>query len=341
MPAAVNRGDPVVVCLTPVKDERAVLPRFLDCAAMWADHIVVLDQCSTDGSREVAAAHPKVRLLLNDDPTYDEAGRQRTLLAAAREIPGRRVLVALDADEALSANVLHSRAWRGALSAEPGTVLRLRWASLLPGLQRAWISPDLIAFGLVDDGRDHRGPRIHSTRLPATAGQPFVALEDVRVLHYQFATRERNESKQRWYQCWERLHHPGKRPIQIYRQYHRLDAVPESEVEAVRPEWLRDYAEAGLDMTAVPPPASWYRWDEEVLDWVIEHGPSTFERLDIWEVDYEVLARRFGRDTNGVRLDDPRGAVTRAVHRLLALTQAHAGRRSVRVAQRALIPFGW
>jgi hypothetical protein len=341
MPGGAHGSDAVVVCLTPVKDEKPVLKRFLACAALWADHIVVLDQCSTDGSREVAAAHPKVRLLLNDDPTYDEAARQRALLAAAREIPGRRVLVALDADEALSANVLRSRAWREAVRAEPGTVLRLRWASILPGFQRAWISPDLIAFGLVDDGRGHSGPRIHSSRLPAGPEQRSIAIEDVRVLHYQFATWERNRSKQRWYQCWERLHDPRKRPIQIYRQYHGLDALPEAEVQALRPEWFHGYTELGLDMTSVPPPEPWYRWDEEVLDWLVEHGPSTFERLDIWDLDYESLARRLGRKTDGLRLGDPRGPGTRLIHRCLARTQAHAGRRSVRLAQRALIPFGW
>jgi glycosyltransferase involved in cell wall biosynthesis len=341
MTAGTQGGDPVVVCVTPVRDERAVLERFLACAALWADHIVVLDQCSTDGSREVAAAHPKVRLLLNDDPTYDEAARQRVLLGAAREIPGRRVLVALDADEALSANVLRSRAWHDAIRAAPGTILRLRWASILPGFARAWISPDLIAFGLVDDGRVHTGPPIHSRRLPAGLDQPSLALEDVRVLHYQFATYERNRSKQRWYQCWERLHDPRKRPIQIYRQYHRLDALPDAEVQPLRADWFGGYMEAGLDMRSLPPPEPWYRWDEEVLDWLVEHGPSKFERLDIWDLDYEALARRLGRPTDGRPLGDPRGPGTRLIHRALARTQAHAGRRGVRLVQRALIPFGW
>jgi glycosyltransferase involved in cell wall biosynthesis len=340
MPGAAH-GDPVVICLTPVKDEQPILGRFLDSAAVWADHIIVLDQCSTDGSREVAAAHPKVRLLLNDDPTYDESARQRTLLEAAREIPGRRVLVALDADEALSANVLRSRAWHDALRAPPGTTLHLRWASLLPGLERAWISPEQIAFGFVDDGRAHAGPQIHSGRLPARADQPRLELEDVRVLHYQFAAWERNKSKQRWYQCWEWLHEPGKRPIQIYRQYHRLDALPDSEVQAVDPEWLCAYEAAGLDMTALPPAEPWYRWDEEVLDWIIEHGPHTFERLNIWDPDYADLAQRLGKPANGVRLDDPRGWSTRLIHLWLAHTQGGAGRRSIRLAQRALIPFGW
>jgi hypothetical protein len=340
VPEAAAISPPTVICVTPVRNERDGLERFLLCAAEWADHIVVLDQCSVDGSRETAAGHPKVRLIVNDDPSYDEYARQRRLLEAAREIPGRRLVMALDADEALSANVLDSAEWRAALAAEPGTVLRLRWANLLPGCRRAWIPPEPIAFGFVDDGREHRGHAIHSARIPSGEDQPWLVLEDVRVLHYQYAAWERMKSKQRWYQCWERLHHPAKRPIQLYRQYHVMDAIPPEQVQAVDSAWFAAYRAAGIDMTAVVD-APWHSWDEEVLDWLLEYGPEAFARLDVWEPDYESLARRLKRPTNGVRLSDPRGYWTRLVHRWLARTQARAGERSVRLAQRLLIPFGW
>jgi glycosyltransferase involved in cell wall biosynthesis len=328
------------VCVTPVRNERDALERFLRCAGEWADHIVVLDQCSTDGSRDLAARDPKVRLIVNDDPAYDEAARQRRLLQAAREIPGRRLVMALDADEALTANVLESAEWQMALTAEAGTVLRLRWANLLPGCDRAWIPPEPIAFGFIDDGREHRGPAIHSTRIPAGDDQPSLVLQDVRVLHYQYAAWNRMKSKQRWYQCWERLHHPRKRPIQLYRQYHVMDAIPDEQVHAVDPAWFAAYQRVGIDMTTVadgPAPA----WDEQVLDWIIEYGPDTFARLDVWQPDYEALARRLDRSTNGVALSDPRGRATRVVHRWLARTQPRAAARWVRLLQRCLIPFGW
>jgi hypothetical protein len=340
MADSADLASPTVVCVTPVRNERDHLGRFLGCAAEWADHVVILDQCSTDGSRELAAAHPKVRLIVNDDPTYDEHARQARLLQAARELPGRRVIMALDADEALSANVLTSSEWSHALKAAPGTVLRLRWANLLPGCRRAWIPPEPIPFGFVDDGREHRGGAIHSARVPAAAEQPSLTLRDVYVLHYQYAAWQRMKSKQRWYQCWERVHHPWKRPIQLYRQYHIMDAIPEEQVQRVPPRWFRGYAAKGVEMTAVVE-SPWHPWDEDVLDWLLEVGPAAFARLDVWDPDYEALARRLGRPTNGVRLSDPRGPVTRLVHSWLARTQGRAGDRSVRMTQRLLVPFGW
>lgn len=329
-----------VVCVTPVKNEEWILERFLRCAAMWADHIIVLDQCSTDRSRDIAAAHPKVRLIVNDDPQFDEQRRQRRLLDAAREIPGRRLIMALDADEALSADALSSAEWAAAREASPGTVLRLRWANLLPGFDRAWTPDHHIPFGFVDDGREHHGAAIHNDRLPVREDRPSIVFRQHFVLHYQYAAWSRMKSKQRWYQCWERLNQPHKRPIQLYRQYHHMDAIPDDQVRAVDDGWFGDYESAGIEMQTVREQC-WYPWDEDVLEWLVAHGPRTFGRLDVWEPDYRALAVHLNDAETADLVADPRGTATRLVHAWLARTQGRADRRLTRLAQRALIPLGW
>jgi hypothetical protein len=326
--------------LTPVKNEEWILERFLRCAATWADHIIVLDQCSTDRSREIAAAHPKVRLILDEDPHYDELRRQRMLLDAAREIPGRRLIMALDADEALSADTVSSPEWVAALGSPAGTVLCLRWANLLPGLDRAWTPARQIPFGFIDDGRDHNGTAIHNTRVPAGVDQPFIELGNRFVLHYQYAAWSRMKSKQRWYQCWERLHQPHKRPIQLYRQYHFMDAIPDSQIRPLDKRWFASYEADGIDMASVSE-QRWYPWDEDVLAWLIAYGSRTFAKLDVWDTDYAALAEHVRDAGSAALLADPRGAGTRLVHAWLARTQSQSDRRLIRLAQRALIPLGW
>jgi Glycosyl transferase family 2 len=331
-----------VVCVTPVKNEAWTLPRFLDCASLWADHIVIADQGSTDGSREIAQRWEKVTLVDNPAGAYDEGARQRLLLEAAREIvPGRRLVVAIDADEALSANVLSSPEWRAALEASEGTVLRFDWVNLQPGFETSWIPPEPLALGIVDDGSDHRGESIHSTRVPTADGAPELVLRDVKALHYQHASPSRMRSKQRWYQCWERVNHPGKRPIQLYRQYHQMDGVPSSWVHAVDPAWLAGYEERGIDMRSVPDDEVHW-WDAEVIDWIAEHGVSPFRRLDIWDVDWGRVAQQMGRELPPEAARDPRNRTERAVHAWLERTQrSKAGSRRVRLMQRLLIPLGW
>ena len=114
-----------LICLTPVRNEAWVLERFLQCASVWADHIVVADQISDDGSREIAARHPKVILVDNPASDYNEGERHRLLFERARQIPAaRRVMIALDADEVLSADWEQSDEWAMLRSAKPGTAIR-------------------------------------------------------------------------------------------------------------------------------------------------------------------------------------------------------------------------
>jgi hypothetical protein len=83
-----------VICLTPVKNEGDQIDRFLKCASLWADHIIVCYQNSTDASTEIALNYEKVNLIENPSVKFNELERQKILLAKAREIPGKKLLIA-------------------------------------------------------------------------------------------------------------------------------------------------------------------------------------------------------------------------------------------------------
>ena len=45
-----------------VKNEESVMQRCLECVSLWADEIIVVDTGSTDRTKEIASAYPKVKL---------------------------------------------------------------------------------------------------------------------------------------------------------------------------------------------------------------------------------------------------------------------------------------
>jgi hypothetical protein len=329
-----------VICLTPVRNEASVLEHFLNSASTWADRIVVADQGSSDGSREIAGRFPKVTLVDNPSGRYDEVARQRLLIEEARRTPGRRLIVALDADEGLTWGSWATSEWDELRRAHEGTTAFFDWVNLLPGLADCWIPRERVPFAFVDDGRPHHGAAIHNARVPVSERPPPLVLDAVKVLHFQYVDWARMKSKQRWYQCWEALHHPKKRPIQLYRQYHRMDAFPPAEIHPVNPDWVRGHADQAENHRPADSPQV-FHWDKDVLGWLLERGPKRFRRLDIWDVDWEEVAAHVARPVVPGSLADPRSRTERTVHRWLRRTQGRSDRRTTRLLQRALIPLGW
>ena len=335
---------PTVILLTPVKNEAWILERFLRAASLWADHVVLADQQSTDATREIAARFPKVTVVDNDSGRYDEAARQRLLLAAARNLPAaggpdaRRVLLALDADEFLAADFADQPGWHEILAAPPGTVVRLDRVNVAPGATTGWVADPGYLFGFVDDGSDHGGETIHSARLPTPEGAPVLHPDGLKVLHLQFVDWPRMKSKQRWYQCWERLEHPAKRPVTLFRQYNYMDADL-GRATPLPAAWTARYDAEGIALGATDG-APFHHWDRDVLGWMATHGPDRFRRLAVWDVDWNRVNAVAGV-APGRRFDDPRTPFERRVLAWLARTQPHADRLPVRIAQKLLHPLGW
>ena len=312
---------PVVICLCPVRNEAWILDRFIRAAALWADHIIIADQGSTDGSREIALAHPKVRLIENPQKAWGEKERQELLLAAAREIPGPRLLLALDADEALSGNFTTSPEWSTLLNARPGTNIYMERGDLYPFCQDIGVFHSPWLFGFMDDGRAHNGTFIHGPRVPCDPHGPALYLAEIKVLHYQYTDWARMKSKHRRYEVIESLHDPKRGAISIYRQYHHMDSRNPWRMP-VPAAWFADYQAAGLDMTSTRVDGL-YETDKEVLRALEQHGARRFAKLAIWDVDWTAIARAHGWE-RPERFADPRSKLEKRVHVWLARSQEPA-----------------
>lgn len=298
---------PKIICLTPVRDEAWILERFLACASLWADHIIIADQHSTDGSREIAARFPKV-ILVDNPPgdNFNEYQMRSVLFDRAREIPGPRILVVLDADEVLTANCQSSPEWQMILNAEPGITFQLSCLNLWPGSQQYWHGMLFKRIYVDDDAPYATDNVIHTNHLPKSVNSSLVTLQEIHFLHFKYTDWARMESRNRWYQCWELINCPTRHPIDLFRLHHLQDYVEQNnQLRTVKPEWFARYEEQGIEMRSVQV-ASAYRWDNEVTKLLKEHGSEYFSALDIWE----------RQETN-----DPRSKSQKLLHHYLRATQ--------------------
>ena len=82
---------PLLIVLTPVRNEAWILPAFLKATSLWADYIIIADQMSTDGSRDIYAQYEKVILVDNPRTEMHQARTRQLLFDAAKKIEGDKI----------------------------------------------------------------------------------------------------------------------------------------------------------------------------------------------------------------------------------------------------------
>ena len=281
-----------LVVLTPVKNEEWILERFLTATSQFADVIIVADQYSTDGSRDICRRFSKVILIENPERNYNEEYRQRLLIAAARRaVPGPRVLLALDADEIVSADTVHSAGWASVKKAPPGTVLRFPKPDILGNANYCRPSAAPFALGYVDDGREHEGLVFHSQRLPGSEQNPKLDVEDICFLHFGMAREHEYFARVRLYCVQEKLARSKSwKARMLYYSPHVLRARLAAVALPLHKSWLAGWDAQGIDLRTHPSSED-NHFNRQVLELFAVHGESMFWWDDIWEFDWERYQR--------------------------------------------------
>lgn len=306
---------PIIICLTPVKNEAWILDKFLQCTSVWADHIIIADQNSTDGSKEIAQTYDKVILIENNNPEYNEPQRQTLLINEARKIPGKRLLITLDADEFFTADFKNTENWTQMLNSKPGDVFGFHWINLLPDFKKAWISDGCFPWAFMDDNSPHSGEPIHSPRVPLKSWTEIIPMKQIRVLHYQYIHWKRMQDKHVYYQCLERVKFPHKSAVEIYRMYHHMNGIPKNKLVNISDSWFLIYEDFGIKMREIELNSSnWFIAEAQKM--IEAYGRKTFKKDAIWE--------------NTQLSPDPRNFLDKTIHFWLRKTMMHANSKIVK-----------
>lgn len=271
-----------LVVLTPVKNESWFLPIFCKSTSIWADYIIIADQNSTDGSKEIASQFPKVVIIDNKSSDLDEDYRNRILLEKARELVGYNgILFRIDADEIFTPN-FNSTDWIKIRQSKPGTFWRFRWIQINKDLSSYWETKGVTTYGaFVDDGREYDTHGLIHCRdmfAPSSLDSRCVA-QEIGLLHFQFVDWKRMQSKHRWYQCYERINFPKKSAIDIFRIYHWM-YNPSLNFNSFPVKWTEDYHEKyGIKLNSYIK-EDHYWWDDKVRDYFLEYSPAYFNHTE-------------------------------------------------------------
>lgn len=322
---------PKLVCLTPVRNEAWCLDIFLKCTYLWADYIIIVDQNSKDGSREIARKYQKVILIENDSEVYDEEGRQKLLINESRKIPGDKILITLDADEVFTANFINTNDWVRILNSNPGEVFGIQWANICPDKKSYFPSTFYYPWVFHDDGiTEHKkySGWIHSMRIPfpTNADAGYYKVIDFKVFHFAWIDQKRVESKNRYYQCLVCLNNPNEHFISLFRSYNgrKRKIIP------IPYKWLEYYKTNNIDLLeslVLMMPLYWY--DFEVKDQFIKYGFTNFKYLDIWnkvwidDMKYQL------------EISDPRNIIIKLFHIYLRKSQNFSNSLVIRLLDKA------
>lgn len=310
-----------VICLTPVKNERWILNNFLKAASIWADHIILSDQMSSDNSREIVRKYPKVILIENSNQEdFDEYRIRNPLVEAARKIVGKKLLIALDADEVLTPN-FKVEEWHHLKQLPEGTIIRFPIYNIGRNFEYYWKPNSNIPIGYIDDGAIYKSGLIHASRLfdPVASTKHVYDVKDIAMLHLQYIYWDRMMMKQRWYQCFEKIKFPHKSPIEIYRKYHHMYSLTNNDYKVLPSWWIKEYKRLGVDLLDTKDERP-YHWEHTILNYMDKYEVNYFKKLAIWDVDWTLCARNFKRDNPNL-YKDPRDFTDKIIHNWLQKTQ--------------------
>jgi hypothetical protein len=295
-----------VIALVPVRNEAWVLEHTLRSLSAFCDAVIVSDQGSTDGSRDICRRFPKVALL--ETPGGDSVDRlpQRArwrLLDAARGYDGHNLLWCADADELTPPDLARAFVERHAAQLTPGRVVECRFYNLWNGTAR--FRQDLSPYGpiwkamaFVDDRvadyeRDPARRPLHEPRIAIGDDPAAIKARDLPLLHLQFAIWHRNQTKQAWYRCIDLM--SGRMTAADVNAFYQV-TLPTWYVhtEEVPGAWLRELTLP--DAAAADREPSWH--EAEILAWFDERGVEFFEALEIWHIGTlrQEFRRRTGRN---------------------------------------------
>ena len=282
---------PKLIVLTPVRNEAWILPAFLKATSLWADHIIICDQMSIDGSREIYGKFPKVHVIDNNLKVMHMAATRRLLLNEARRLLNgdtNAILFAIDADEFIYGDFMLSEGWQTIINSKPHDCFCWRWMDMQLGSTSKYkLSPFLyFAVHVSQSLWDGYYPdvSIHEPRLPWATGTHEYLLSNFYSIHFAQINVKRRLNKTRFYQVSSVPDKQRYNTVNLYRQYHQDEYT---ECLELPNDAFVYYERYGLHIFEYLDLTDEGKHFTEVIKQNIQsYGVEKYAMIDIWDDDW-------------------------------------------------------
>lgn len=289
------KDSPLLIVITPVRNEAWVLDAYLTCTSSWADYIILADQHSTDGSREIAAKYEKVILVDNNSAEMNQAAARLLLFQEVDKIAGDKIVFALDADEFLSDGFDNSEGWKRIINSNSNEIFCFKWLNLYGDYGHAlpetgfmeWACHFEPSMSIAEEYDRCERRAVHEMRVPCLPIEraQYVEIGDIRFVHLSFLNQIRTRNKQDFYQVSTLAKlSERKSAVTMFRTYHRIQPTAnllESEVVL----YCKDKQGYSAKELVRNDDVGQYYLDEMLAIFKRE-GLKKFLKLDIWDNPY-------------------------------------------------------
>lgn len=267
----------------PVKNEVDILPSTLDTISTYCDVIIIADQMSTDGSRDLYKKYPKVVMIDNTREGHSNEVRW-DLLKKAREFGHNNFILCLDADEYISSKIFQKF--------YENQVFKVGQSFMFPWIQ-LWKNQNLYndqgvwyknyqRAAWVDDGVTNYSKDVvindHVARVPPGFLKNIIKVKNVPIVHLQWLFWNKTQLKQAWYRCSELIKNPLSFKEINFSYFHSLNQNIKK-LKKTPENWINEYAFDKINFNKIN---NWHK--ESIFNFFDKYGISFFEPLQIWHI---------------------------------------------------------
>jgi len=296
----------MIVGIIPVRNEDWILDKSLSSISKICDKVLVaLDECN-DRSGEICDVYDNVEKIYVESNAsgldQNRQNRRQLLLERARELDVSPIIIAIDADEIFSSEIVSNHLQEQLMNLEPGNGFSVMFRELwfTPYLYRSeekssWSGRDMPCIWR-DNGVDYAFGNRHEERIPSTI---VLSRFDVDLLHFARVAPVRYWSRIRHYIAHEVVN-LNITPIKANFFYSITRDESKMRLSVVPEKWYSQWVKNDNNFLRFEDGArNWF--NDEILEMLLLDGGHKLTQCDIWDfdwVDYFKLVKNRVPDKN-------------------------------------------